>query len=369
MLRIAIIAVIFGILAGGVGALLAFNYLSDYLSSLISPEAAPVVSPTARVVSPGTVESAVELAREKVVPALATFYVAKAGEAPAESVYFETDILGYGVVFTSDGWLIAHGGIFDAHSFSRVRAGVNHEVYEIDKVLIDEITGAAFIKISAENLPVVQLVNEQYVESGDRLVVVGGRDNFLATNLVSKYYNPVAAENYLESSEIVGGRLLLAGGDMIGAPMINYNAEVVGLIWEESDDGTLGLPLNVLKPLMKSLLKEGALVRPYFGVHYLDLARLAGLGEEISQGREEGAILWSGPGEAAAAVIADSPADGAEMQKGDIILSVNDLTLNSHGSLSEILLDYSPGDRLNLEILREGETMMINLTLGSYILE
>lgn len=362
--RTVVIAAVLGIFAGAIGALLAFNYLSDYLASIMSPSSVLTVSPVARVVSPGSLESAIELAEEKVVPAMVTFYKAKSGTEPEDSIYYENDILGYGVVFTSDGWLIAPDSVLENIRNFDVRVGIGRRLYEIEKSLVDEVTGAEFIKVSAENLPVVQLADEDYIASGDRLVVVW-EENYEAVNLINKEYNPLSETNYLESSEVVDSRLLLTSGDAEGGVIINYSGEVVGMIWGESADGTLGLGLELLRPLMKSLLKEGSFVRPYLGVNYIDLGRMRGLDEETTQGRSEGALVWSGADDEPPAVAEGSPAEEAEMQKGDVIISVNGQTLNSHGTLSRMLLDFNPGDRLNLEILRAGESMSINLTLSA----
>jgi S1-C subfamily serine protease len=365
LLRIVALAIILGLLAGGAGALIAFGYLSDYLSELVTPEPVTTISPTARVVTPGTVESAVESAKEKVVPALVVFYAKKDGETAGKSIYFDSDILGRGVVFTSDGWLITSMRIFDSLDKAGIRASVNGDLYELEEVLFDENTASAFVKIAGENLPVVQLADEQYIDSGDRMIFALGRDSFIATNLISKFYQPVTEGGYIEDSEALSSRLLLGPGGLLGAPIINYNGEVVGLSWPANDSLTVGLPHDALRPLMKGLLKENDLHRPYLGISYIDLARVEGIGLEISGGHDEGALVWS-TDEENPAVEEGSPADGAGLQKGDIILSVNDETLNSHGSLAWIMLDYDPGDRLNLEVWRNGEIESVNLTLGTF---
>jgi len=116
---------------------------------------------------------------------------------------------------------------------------------------------------------------------------------------------------------------------------------------------------------MISLLKEGDLARPYLGVHYIDLARAIGIDAEISQGRQAGALLWSAEGDESKAVNEGSPAGQAGLQKGDIILSVNGQIINSHSGLARFLLDYNPGDRLSLTVLRDGEELSVNITLAS----
>lgn len=364
VLRTLLIVILLSILAGGVGALIAFNYLSDYLTSIVTPTSVVPVNLT-RAVSPGSFESAVELAEEKVLPATVIFYKQKSDKDRDGSIYFESDILGYGLVFTSDGWLIGSGVALAGYGTGDIVAGIGNQLYGVRDFLIDEVTGAQFVKVDAENLPVVQLANDDYVSSGDRMVVTWGADNFESSNLINKYYNPLTATNYLESSEIVASRLFLTGGTQPGAAIINYNAEVVGMVWSTNSEGTIGLGLELLKPLMISLLKEGDFVRPYLGVRYVDLARVYGIDTQLSQGKYEGALLSASVDKKLPGVEQGSPAEEAGLQEGDIILSVNGQSLNGHGSLSCLLLSFKPGDRLSLEILRDGETMSINLTLST----
>lgn len=364
VLRVVLLAVIFGVLAGGIGALFTYNYLSDYSASLApEPSELQKTSPTARIVSPGTIESAVEIAKQKVVPAMVVFYEKKSAEA---DVYFENEILGYGIVFTSDGWLIAPGEIFSKISAAKITARADNKYYDIEKKLADKVTGMSFVKISAENLAVAEMTEKQYVESGDRVVAVMGNDFFEAGNILSKHYNPLSAKNYLQSSEEAATRLLIGTNFKLGAPTVNYEGKIIGLMNSESGEGALAVPCYYLNPLMKSLLKEEKLIRPYLGLNYIDLARASVADPDIAAGKNQGALVWSGADDEPPAVLADSPAASAEIQKGDIITSVNGEIINSHGSLAEILLDYNPQNRLFLEILRNGETQTVSATLGSY---
>lgn len=366
VMRTVLIAAVLGIFAGAIGALLAFNYLSDYLSNILSPAPVTSVSPAARVVSPGTFESAVETAQEKVVPAMVTFYRAKQGGEPSDSIYFDNDVLGYGLIFTSDGWLITTADVFGQLADAQVTVRAGNDFYEVENSLADEASGAMFVKIDGENLPVVQISEDRFIESGDRLLVVWGGGNFASANLVNKRHLKIGPGNYLKDSETVESRLLLSSGACEdSAVIVNYTGEVVGIVWEAAEEGTIGLPLKLLNPLMRSLLKEGSFVRPNFGVRYIDLAQAPGLGNELTMGNPRGALIWPGPGGSPAAIEEGSPAEGAGLIEGDIILSVNGQALNGHGNLSELLLDYAPGDRLNLEVMRDNETININLSLGS----
>jgi len=64
-------------------------------------------------------------------------------------------------------------------------------------------------------------------------------------------------------------------------------------------------------------------------------------------------------------VLADSPAEEAGLQEGDIIESVNEFAVDSPGELSRRIRANQTGDMVELKILRDGEPLTLTATLGS----
>ncbi|HEY65584.1 MAG TPA: PDZ domain-containing protein [Caldilineae bacterium] len=65
-------------------------------------------------------------------------------------------------------------------------------------------------------------------------------------------------------------------------------------------------------------------------------------------------------------VMPDSPADEAGLRAGDLIIAVNGQAIDPEHPLNEIIGAYSPGDRVEITILRGGREMTIGLTLGEH---
>jgi serine protease Do len=63
-------------------------------------------------------------------------------------------------------------------------------------------------------------------------------------------------------------------------------------------------------------------------------------------------------------VIQDSPADDAGIERDDILLKVNDLELDSHEQIKEIIKHSHPGDRINLTLMSRNNKREIVVTLG-----
>ncbi len=74
--------------------------------------------------------------------------------------------------------------------------------------------------------------------------------------------------------------------------------------------------------------------------------------------------LLGGSGALIREVIADSPAEKAGLQVGDLITGVDDVPLNADHSLTAVVGTFQPGDRVELTVVRGGKTLTINLTLG-----
>jgi len=65
------------------------------------------------------------------------------------------------------------------------------------------------------------------------------------------------------------------------------------------------------------------------------------------------------------AVFPGSPAEGAGLRAGDVILSVDGQKLDADHELSMRILPHVPGDTVRLQVLRNGKTQDISVKLGT----
>ena len=59
-----------------------------------------------------------------------------------------------------------------------------------------------------------------------------------------------------------------------------------------------------------------------------------------------------------------SPASDADLQQGDIITKVGDVTLDETHSYVNALFSFKPGDTITLDVMRNGKDMQVQVTLG-----
>jgi len=98
------------------------------------------------------------------------------------------------------------------------------------------------------------------------------------------------------------------------------------------------------------------------GGAYLGLAPCGGLHKEIDFDVD---VQIGGPGAIIVEVMADSPAEDAGLQEGDVILAVDGQELDAENNLADLIAGYEPGETVTLEIERPDDEepfeMMVEL--------
>ncbi|OYW83708.1 hypothetical protein B7Z17_05285 [Candidatus Saccharibacteria bacterium 32-49-10] len=150
-----------------------------------------------------------------------------------------------------------------------------------------------------------------------------------------------------------------------GGPLVNMSGQVIGIstaIVEDANGIGFAIPINSTKGVLAGVLENGKVSRSFLGVNYLtitpDIAREYDL--DVTAGAYVYASGTSNP------VQAGSPAADAGLKSGDIITKVNVEIIGEQGSLSSILGEYQPGDKVTLTYLRDGKEQTAQVTLGSY---
>ncbi|GAG78603.1 unnamed protein product, partial [marine sediment metagenome] len=151
-----------------------------------------------------------------------------------------------------------------------------------------------------------------------------------------------------------------------GGPLVNSGGQVVGVNVAKSEEGEgigFAIPVEVVKSTIESLNKYGKIVRPYLGVRYIIITPQIASLYKLSV--NYGAIIYSDTlGQPA--VIPNSPAAKAGLKQRDIIIKINDKKIDSSHSLSRLLQQYSPGDKVTVTYLRNKEEHQAKATLDRH---
>ena len=112
---------------------------------------------------------------------------------------------------------------------------------------------------------------------------------------------------------------------------------------------------------MEQALLGITLSRPWIGVRYasIDLRTAKANNLPVNEG------AWLDGDSTSPAIVPGSPAERAGLKSGDIITAVNDVAVDGAHPLQDLLVQFSPGTDINLTILRDGERLVVALTLGT----
>lgn len=133
---------------------------------------------------------------------------------------------------------------------------------------------------------------------------------------------------------------------------MNGKGEVVGIntIKVESAEGIgFAIPINQIKPIIRKVVETGEFKEPYLGVLGYDRAMTSYISSEIMI--DTGVYVYN--------VEFNSPAAKAGIKEGDIILSVDDLEIDTLCELRSILFSKNIGEKMRINVFREGDVVEI----------
>ncbi len=360
-LKVIVLTVIFGLGAGLVGQLIATAY---FIPGEIFVLGAGRVGGTTNQTSEN--EKILE-AERSVAPAILGIFPQKSvSHDPLNQIYLPGERTASGVALTSDGWLLSYGKNLADTKNHFVVITQDQKIFVPQKTILDEATGAVFMKIETQNLPVPKLGSYENLALGEKILIPLGKQSFKTFQVSDLAYEQTnSPSDLLKSSEKLSKLILLDGEiakNEIGTPLTNLNGEVAGLVSASSP--AAAVPIDYWQSAFLNILKTEGINRAYLGVHYLELEKAPGISEALSQGKNSGALIWSSKNPVIAGVVRGSPAAASGLRDGDIILKINTDEISQRTNLSELIAEYSPEEKIQITAQRNGEEKIFEVTLG-----
>lgn len=253
----------------------------------------------------------------------------------------------------------------------KILAGNNMEL-DGEMLAIDEFSNLVFYKVDRDDLPIPSLGNIEEIEIGEKIVICGNAggeyQNSFSNGLIKEKDHTFSLLNSeLSSSESLEGAILLdaeVDERNVGGPVIDYQGNVIGIVNRIEKDGReIGfvIPINDLRPVINKVMQKEKIERPYLGAYYLSINKEISLLNNLEINK--GALIYSFSGQQGLAVVKNSPADVAGIKIGDIIVSVDDKDVDLENPLSKIISKKSPGDEIEVKLIRDEEKIDLKVTL------
>ncbi len=147
-----------------------------------------------------------------------------------------------------------------------------------------------------------------------------------------------------------------------GGPLVNLAGEVVGInsaVVRGNSTSAIAeglgfaIPSNTVELISQQIISKGYFAPPYLGVSIQQI-------DPSTATRYNLPVEW---GAYVTRVGSDSPAAAVGVRQGDIIVRMGDLTFDEDTQFVNALFNYSPGDAVELEIVRNNQHMTFQVTL------
>jgi serine protease Do len=224
----------------------------------------------------------------------------------------------------------------------------------------DPKSDVAVLKIDAKNLPVVPLSRANDLKVGEWVLAIGspyGLESTVTAGVVSAKGRSLGDDSNVP---FIQTDVAVNPGNS-GGPLFNTRGEVVGInsqIYSQSG-GYQGLsfaiPIEVASKIKDQILATGKVVHAKLGVTV----------QEVNQGFADSFNLATPEGALVSNVERGGPADKAGLKPGDVIRKLNGQKIIGSGDLPAMVGLALPGDKVSMEVWRQGKTVELNATLGN----
>jgi serine protease Do len=237
----------------------------------------------------------------------------------------------------------------------------------------------AFLKIKdtqGKKLTPAIIGDSSKVEVGDTVVAIGNAlgqfQNTVTSGIISGYGRSVTAGDSSGNNDSSENLIDLFQTDAAinegnsGGPLVNLNGQVIGLntaIAGNAQNIGFSIPMNDMTGIIKQVMETGKIARPYLGVHYVILTD--DYAYQFNIDAKRGAYIPPATDASGPSIMPDSPADKAGLKEKDVITKVEGTTVDQNHSLTSLLGQHEPGDKLTLTVVRDGKTQTIDVTLGT----
>ena len=226
----------------------------------------------------------------------------------------------------------------------------------------DRSSDLALIKVDPDGLDLrpLSLGTSADVEVGDPTVAIGnpfGLERTLTTGVVSALQRRIDAPDGFTISDVIQTDAAINPGNS-GGPLIDATGKVIGINSAirtgGAGEGNIGIgfavPIDTAKRVLPTLKEGKDVERAYLGVTTSSVV------PEMNLRVERGAVVQE--------VTPLSPADEAGFAVGDVIVRIGDREVRGTEDVSRIVDESSPGDEIEVEVVRAGERERIEVELA-----
>ncbi|MES2899101.1 MAG: DegQ family serine endoprotease [Pseudomonadota bacterium] len=266
---------------------------------------------------------------------------------------------GSGFIISPDGVILTNAHVVRDAKEVTVKLQDRRE-YRAKVLGSDPKTDVAVLKIEAKNLPVVPVGRSSDLKVGEWVLAIGspfGLDSSVTAGVVSAKGRSLPDDSNVP---FIQTDVAVNPGNS-GGPLFNTKGEVIGInsqIYSQTG-GYMGLsfaiPIDVAFRIKDQIVATGKVQHAKLGVTI----------QEVNQGFADSFKLDSVEGALVSNVEKGGAADKAGIKPGDIVRKLDGQPIVQSGDLPAMLSLAKPGDRVNLEVWRDGKIVRLDARLAN----
>ncbi|MGI6590631.1 MAG: S1C family serine protease [Eggerthellaceae bacterium] len=272
--------------------------------------------------------------------------------------------LGSGVILSKNGYILTNYHVIEGASSLKVSVG--GEMLDAEVIGTDESSDLAVIKVDATGLDPIEIGSSSDLKVGEWVMAIGspyGMEQSVSTGIISAT-NRSSASLQTEDSSAVYTNMIQTDAAInpgnSGGALVDSDGKLIGIntsIASNSDSNSgvgFAIPVDYAINIAKQLIKGETPTHASLGVSMATVDSQTARRYNLSV--KSGAYVNS--------VVSGSAADQAGIEEGDIITKVDDTKISSSSDLLIAVRSHNPGDKITIELNRNGETKTVEVTLG-----
>ena len=260
---------------------------------------------------------------------------------------------GSGVIIRQDGYIVTNNHVIEGATKIEVTLN-NNQTYQATLVGTDPATDIALLKIEAEGLPVIPFGDSDKLRLGEWVIAIGSPYDLRSTitaGIVSakgrsmpNYTGEFKIESFIQTDAAVnpgnsGGALVDKAGNLVGinTAIISQTGSYTGY--------SFAVPVNIVKKIVFDLMDYGRVQRAVLGITMQEIDDK--IAEELKLSSRKGVYIVE--------VSKSGAADAAGLKAGDVLIAIDSIAITNAASVQEIVSRFSPGDEVEIAVIREGK--------------
>ncbi len=272
-----------------------------------------------------------------------------------------TEGLGSGVIMSDKGFIVTNYHVVE-QADQVVVALQDGRIFTAQLLGKDRRTDLAVLKIQADNLPVIPLNNGYNPAIGDVVLAIGNPYNLGQTTT----YGIISAtgrsglsaygrQDFLQTDAAInngnsGGALVNTRGELVGINTASfqqaYDVDTYGI--------SFAIPYQLTAKIMEKLIADGRVTRGYIGIDGRDVTPV--MAHLFDSQQVQGIIVMG--------MDPNGPATKAGFKIQDILLEIDGVAVTGKRNVLDIVTELRPGSVTPMKVLREGEVITLDVTIG-----